>query len=78
LVWDTVKLEKNILSLGTTNTIAKHFSTHMNNLEKPTNDYRQWLIDLKTKIRQSQIKAAVREMAKNKSVIIMHQLGAQL
>ncbi|MDR0436844.1 MAG: DUF1016 N-terminal domain-containing protein [Bacteroidales bacterium] len=32
----------------------------MNNLEKTTNDYRQWLIDLKTKIRQSQIKAAVR------------------
>ena len=41
----------------------------MNKLKKTTepasstklnNDYRQWLIDLKTKIRQSQIKAAVR------------------
>ncbi|MCL2416363.1 MAG: PDDEXK nuclease domain-containing protein [Bacteroidales bacterium] len=33
----------------------------MNKPEKiDSNDYRQWLIDLKTKIRQSQIKAAVR------------------
>ena len=32
----------------------------MNNPEKINTDYRQWLIDLKTKIRQSQIKAAVR------------------
>jgi len=32
----------------------------MNTPEKTNNDYRQWLIDLKTKIRQSQIKAAVR------------------
>ncbi|MCL2413833.1 MAG: PDDEXK nuclease domain-containing protein [Bacteroidales bacterium] len=32
----------------------------MNKLENNNNDYRQWLIDLKTKIRQSQIKAAVR------------------
>ncbi|MCL2682995.1 MAG: PDDEXK nuclease domain-containing protein [Bacteroidales bacterium] len=32
----------------------------MNKPEKTTTDYRQWLIDLKTKIRQSQIKAAVR------------------
>jgi len=32
----------------------------MNKIEKTNNEYRQWLIDLKTKIRQSQIKAAVR------------------
>jgi len=32
----------------------------MSNIEKTNNDYRQWLIDLKSKIRQSQIKAAVR------------------
>jgi len=32
----------------------------MNNLKKTDSDYRQWLIDLKAKIRQSQIKAAVR------------------
>ena len=30
----------------------------MTKLEKTDTDYRQWLIDLKTKIRQSQIKAA--------------------
>ena len=29
-------------------------------MSKPTNEYRQWLIDLKQRIRQSQIKAAVR------------------
>ena len=32
----------------------------MNKIEKTNNEYRQWLIDLKSKIRQSQIKAAVR------------------
>ena len=32
----------------------------MNKLEKTDNEYKQWLIDLKTKIHQSQIKAAVR------------------
>ena len=32
----------------------------MSKIEKTNNEYRQWLIDLKTKIRQSQIKAAVR------------------
>ena len=29
-------------------------------MSKPSNEYRQWLIDLKRRIRQSQIKAAVR------------------
>jgi len=29
-------------------------------MSKPTNEYRQWLVDLKQRIRQSQIKAAVR------------------
>jgi predicted nuclease of restriction endonuclease-like (RecB) superfamily len=32
----------------------------MNKIEKTTGEYQQWLIDLKSKIRQSQIKAAVR------------------
>jgi len=32
----------------------------MNKIEKTNSEYRQWLIDLKSKIRQSQIKAAVR------------------
>jgi len=32
----------------------------MNKIEKTNTEYRQWLIDLKSKIRQSQIKAAVR------------------
>jgi CxxC motif-containing protein len=32
----------------------------MNKIKKSTPEYQQWLIDLKSKIRQSQIKAAVR------------------
>ena len=32
----------------------------MNKIEKTNEEYKQWLIDLKTRIRQSQIKAAVR------------------
>jgi predicted nuclease of restriction endonuclease-like (RecB) superfamily len=40
--------------------ISSYLCKIMSKIEKTNNVYRQWLIDLKTRIRQSQIKAAIR------------------